>query len=71
MFWVISTAFVLHGVTIAARGPTKKSAVFVDKADFSILGWLPKSHDNFFMFSSEIFLWVWTAKTVFSTFPKK
>jgi hypothetical protein len=25
MFWVISTALVLQGVTIAARGPTKKS----------------------------------------------
>jgi hypothetical protein len=33
IFWVISTALVLQGVTIAAQGPTKKSV----STDFSIL----------------------------------
>ena len=40
MFWVISTAFVLQGVIIAARGPTKFEFSVVS----SIFGWSPKSH---------------------------
>jgi hypothetical protein len=42
MFWVISTALVLQGVTIAARGPTKKplTRIFnfmrVGKSQFSL-----------------------------------
>src|SRR5215510_12016052 len=28
MFWVISTALVLHGVIISRRGPTKKESMF-------------------------------------------
>ena len=67
MFWVISTAFVLHGVTMVARGPIKKSV----KTDSSILGWLPNNHFSFFIFLVEIAADVWTVKTVFFTSPKK
>jgi hypothetical protein len=45
MFWVISTALVLHGVIMVARGPTKKSV----NTDFSILLELAKSQFNFEM----------------------
>ncbi len=42
MFWVISTAFVLQGVIMAARGPTKKAS----NDACSIFGWLPNNHTN-------------------------
>ena len=47
MFWVISTAFVLQGVIIAARGPTKVDLSVV----CSIFGWSPKSHCSLAMVS--------------------
>ena len=43
MFWVISTALVLHGVTIAARGPIKEAGIL----ESLMAGTSPKSHSNF------------------------
>ena len=42
IFWVISTAFVLQGVIIAALGPTKKASIDTS----SIFGALANSHVN-------------------------
>ena len=72
MFWVISTALVLQGVIIAARGPIKKSV----STDFSILCAFANNQLSFEMVSADIssafdFFFVCTAKTVVLSFPKK
>ena len=67
IFWVISTALVLQGVTIAARGPIKKSV----RTDLFSICASPKSQFNFEIFSALISVCVCTAKTVVDWFPKK
>ena len=57
----------LQGLTIAARGPTKKSG----STDVSIFLWLPNSHCNLSVSIFESSSAVWTAKTVVLTLPKK
>ena len=67
IFWVISTALVLQGVIIVARGPIKKSV----RTDFFILGALANSQFNFEIVSAESSFCDCTAKTVEFSFPKK
>ena len=66
MFWVISTALVLQGVIMAARGTTKKSTM----ADCTILGWLPKSQVSFEWFPWKARLGLDQKQLVFGV-PKK
>ena len=45
LFCVISTALLLHGEIIVARGPTKRP----ERLSTLMSGWLPKSHVSFEM----------------------
>ena len=74
IFWVISTAFVLQGVIIAARGPTKNEP----NDDISELkevnlfsAELLNNQYSFLMSSCENWSCFWTAKTVEEELPKK
>ena len=67
IFSVISTAFVLHGVTIAALGPTNEDF----NTSNSIFGWFAKSHDNLVTVSLLSGFGAWTANTFLVAFPKK
>ena len=66
IFCVISTALVLHGVIMVARGPIK----LPETAVLSMTGASPKSHCNFILFSSEIVEEHSTTKTFCVGSPK-
>ena len=67
IFSQISTAFVLQGVIIAARGPINEDF----KTSNSIFGWFAKSHDNLVTESLLSGFGAWTANTFLAAFPKK
>ena len=67
MFWVISTALVLHGVIISLRGPINQP--FNVEAGRSSA--LSKSHDNFLVSSAEKLWSAWTAIMFWTEVLKK
>ena len=66
MFWAISTALVLQGVIMVARGPTNSPSI----EGVSRAGASPKSHWSFVLFSEERGVVDSTTKTFDAASPK-